>query len=203
MKTLCVYCGSNAGNNPVYAEQARVLGRTMAEQGLVLVYGGGNVGLMGIVADAVLEHGGEVIGVIPQQLVDLEVAHRGVTRLEVVDSMHTRKQRMFELSDGFIALPGGFGTLDEMFEMLTWRQLGLGKKPCAFLDVQGFWQPLMTMLDTMVRERFLHADQRTDMWDGDDIDAMLAWMRAYVPAQADKWLDEKRRSQLKLSPEDV
>ena len=203
MKTLCVYCGSNAGNNPVYAEQARVLGRTMAEQGLALVYGGGNVGLMGIVADAVLEHGGEVIGVIPQQLVDWEVAHRGVTRLEVVDSMHTRKQRMFELSDGFIALPGGFGTLDEMFEMLTWRQLGLGKKPCAFLDVQGFWQPLMTMLDSMVRERFLHADQRTDMWDGDDIDAMLAWMRAYVPAQADKWLDEKRRSQLKLSPEDV
>ena len=203
MKTLCVYCGSNAGNNPVYAEQARVLGRTMAEQGLALVYGGGNVGLMGIVADAVLGHGGEVIGVIPQQLVDWEVAHRGVTRLEVVDSMHTRKQRMFELSDGFIALPGGFGTLDEMFEMLTWRQLGLGKKPCAFLDVQGFWQPLMTMLDTMVRERFLHADQRTDMWDGDDIDAMLAWMRAYVPAQADKWLDEKRRSQLKLSPEDV
>ena len=203
MKTLCVYCGSNAGNNLVYAEQARVLGRTMAEQGLALVYGGGNVGLMGIVADAVLEHGGEVIGVIPQQLVDWEVAHRGVTRLEVVDSMHTRKQRMFELSDGFIALPGGFGTLDEMFEMLTWRQLGLGKKPCAFLDVQGFWQPLMTMLDTMVRERFLHADQRTDMWDGDDIDAMLAWMRAYVPAQADKWLDEKRRSQLKLSPEDV
>lgn len=203
MKTLCVYCGSNAGNNLVYAEQARVLGRTMAEQGLVLVYGGGNVGLMGIVADAVLGHGGEVIGVIPQQLVDWEVAHRGVTRLEVVDSMHTRKQRMFELSDGFIALPGGFGTLDEMFEMLTWRQLGLGKKPCAFLDVQGFWQPLMTMLDTMVRERFLHADQRTDMWDGDDIDAMLAWMRAYVPAQADKWLDEKRRSQLKLSQEDV
>ena len=203
MKTICVYCGSNAGANPAYAAKAAALGKQLAEQGLVLVYGGGNVGLMGIVADAVLEHGGEVIGVIPQQLVDWEVAHRGVTRLEVVDSMHTRKQRMFELSDGFIALPGGFGTLDEMFEMLTWRQLGLGKKPCAFLDVQGFWQPLMTMLDTMVRERFLHADQRTDMWDGDDIDAMLAWMRAYVPAQADKWLDEKRRSQLKLSPEDV
>ena len=203
MKTLCVYCGSNAGNNPVYAEQARVLGRTMAEQGLVLVYGGGNVGLMGIVADAVLEHGGEVIGVIPQQLVDWEVAHRGVTRLEVVDSMHTRKQRMFELSDGFIALPGGFGTLDEMFEMLTWRQLGLGNKPCAFLDVGGFWQPLVAMLDTMVRERFLHADQRGDLWHGEDIDALLHWMHGYVPAQADKWLDEKRRSQLKLTPEDV
>ena len=152
MKTLCVYCGSNAGNNPVYAEQARVLGRTMAEQGLALVYGGGNVGLMGIVADAVLEHGGEVIGVIPQQLVDWEVAHRGVTRLEVVDSMHTRKQRMFELSDGFIALPGGFGTMDEMFEMLTWRQLGIGDKPCAFLDVEGFYTPLMGMIDRMLDE---------------------------------------------------
>ena len=203
MKTLCVYCGSNAGNDPAYAALARALGTRLAQDRIALVYGGGNVGLMGIVADAVLEHGGEVIGVIPQQLVDWEVAHKGVTRLEVVDSMHTRKQRMFELSDGFVALPGGFGTLDEMFEMLTWRQLGLGKKPCAFLDASGFWQPLMTMLDTMVRERFLHAEQRSDMWHGDDIDALLAWMCDYVPTQADKWLDEKRRSQLKLTPEDV
>lgn len=203
MKTLCVYCGSNAGNDPAYAALARALGARFASDGIALVYGGGNVGLMGIVADAVLEGGGEVIGVIPQQLVDWEVAHKGVTRLEVVDSMHTRKMRMFELADGFIALPGGFGTLDEMFEMLTWRQLGLGKKPCAFLDVNGFWQPLMAMLDTMVRERFLHADQRNDLWHGSDIDALLGWMRAYTPAQADKWLDEKRRSQLKLSPEDV
>ena len=100
-------------------------------------------------------------------------------------------------------VPGGFGRLDEMFEMLTWRQLGLGKKPCAFLDVNGFWQPLMAMLDSMVRERFLHAEQRNDLWHGDDIDILLAWMRDYVPAQADKWLDEKRRSQLKLTPEDV
>ena len=203
MNTICVYCGSNAGNNPAYAAQAKALGARLAAEGIALVYGGGNVGLMGIVADAVLANGGDVIGVIPQQLVDWEVAHRGVTRLEVVDSMHTRKQRMFELSDGFIALPGGFGTLDEMFEMLTWRQLGLGKKPCAFLDVNGFWQPLMAMLDSMVRERFLHAEQRNDLWHGDDIDILLAWMRDYVPAQADKWLDEKRRSQLKLTPEDV
>lgn len=203
MKTICVYCGSNAGNDPAYAAQAEALGARLAADGIALVYGGGNVGLMGIVADAVLANGGEVIGVIPQQLVDWEVAHRGVTRLEVVDSMHTRKARMFELSDGFVALPGGFGTLDEMFEMLTWRQLGLGKKPCAFLDVNGFWQPLMAMLDTMVRERFLHAEQRDDLWHGEDIDALLAWMRGYVPAQADKWLDEKRRSQLKLTPEDA
>ena len=203
MNTICVYCGSNAGNNPAYAAQAKALGARLAAEGIALVYGGGNVGLMGIVADAVLANGGDVIGVIPQQLVDWEVAHRGVTRLEVVDSMHTRKARMFELSDGFVALPGGFGTLDEMFEMLTWRQLGLGKKPCAFLDVNGFWQPLMAMLDSMVRERFLHAEQRNDLWHGDDIDILLAWMRDYVPAQADKWLDEKRRSQLKLTPEDV
>ena len=203
MKTICVYCGSNAGSDPAYASQAKALGARLAADNLALVYGGGNVGLMGIVADAVLANGGEVIGVIPQQLVDWEVAHRGVTRLEVVDSMHTRKARMFELSDGFVALPGGFGTLDEMFEMLTWRQLGLGKKPCAFLDVNGFWQPLMAMLDTMVRERFLHAEQRNDLWHGNDIEALLAWMRGYVPAQADKWLDEKRRSQLKLTPEDV
>ena len=203
MKTLCVYCGSNAGNDPAYALQAKALGARLAADNIALVYGGGNVGLMGIVADAVLDGGGEVIGVIPQQLVDWEVAHRGVTRLEVVDSMHTRKARMFELSDGFVALPGGFGTLDEMFEMLTWRQLGLGKKPCAFLDVNGFWQPLMAMLDTMVGERFLHAEQRSDLWHGSDIDALLGWMRGYTPAQADKWLDEKRRSQLKLTPGDI
>lgn len=197
MKSLCVYCGSNAGNDPAYASLASTLGTQLAESGLTLVYGGGNVGLMGIVADAALRAGGDVIGVIPEQLMQWEVAHKGVTRLEVVDSMHTRKARMFELADGFVALPGGFGTLDEMFEMLTWRQLGLGNKPCAFLDGNGFWNPLMAMLDTMVRERFLHPEQRDDLWQGHDIGAMLAWMRGYVPARADKWLDEKRRSQLK------
>jgi uncharacterized protein (TIGR00730 family) len=197
MKSICVYCGSNAGSDPAYAAKAKEFGVRLAGDKIALVYGGGNVGLMGIIAEAALANGGEVIGVIPQQLVDWEVAHEGVTRLEVVDSMHARKARMFDVSDGFVALPGGFGTLDEMFEMLTWRQLGLGDKPCAFLDVNGFWQPLMAMLDTMVRERFLHADQRHDLWHGDDIDAMLAWMRGYVPAQADKWLDGKRRGDLR------
>jgi uncharacterized protein (TIGR00730 family) len=197
MNSICVYCGSNAGGDPAYAALAKSLGTRLAAEKIALVYGGGDVGLMGIVADAVLESGGEAIGVIPRQLVEWEVAHKGVTRLEVVDSMHARKARMFDLSDGFVALPGGFGTLDEMFEMLTWRQLGLGDKPCTFLDVNGFWQPLMAMLDTMVRERFLHADQRHDLWHGDDIDAMLAWMRGYVPAQADKWLGGKRRGELR------
>ncbi|HEY4581570.1 MAG TPA: TIGR00730 family Rossman fold protein [Lysobacter sp.] len=197
MRAVCVYCGSNAGNRPIYAERAAALGRRLAREGIAVVYGGGNVGLMGVVADAALDAGGEVIGVIPEQLVNWEVAHRGLTRLEVVADMHTRKMRMFDLSDAFVALPGGFGTLDEMFEMLTWRQLGLGDRPCAFLDVDGFYAPLMGMLDRMVAERFLHPEQRTDLWHGDDIDTLLAWMRAYKPAQADKWMDEKRRREIR------
>ena len=173
------------------------LGDRIAREGLQLVYGGGNVGLMGVVADAVLQAGGEVVGVIPEQLVNWEVAHEGVTRLEVVANMHERKKRMFDLSDAFVALPGGFGTLDEMFEMLTWRQLGIGDKPCAFLDVDGFYGPLLAMIDRMVEERFLHPDQRADLWHGDDIEGMLRWMREYEPASATKWLDEKRRKELR------
>ena len=195
--SLCVYCGSSAGKHPEYTEQARAFGTEMARRGIALVYGGGNVGLMGIVADAVLAGGGKATGVIPRQLVEREVAHKGLTELVVVDTMHQRKTRMFELSDAFVALPGGFGTMDEMFEMLTWRQLGLGDKPCAFLDVDGFYAPLVEMMDRMVAERFLHADQRNDLWHGEDIDAMVAWMRAYEPAHADKWLDEKRRGELR------
>ena len=197
MRSICIYCGSNTGSNPIYAERAAALGTRLAQQGLAVVYGGGNVGLMGVVADAALAAGGEVVGVIPEQLVGWEVAHTGLTRLEVVANMHKRKARMFDLSDGFVALPGGFGTLDEMFEMLTWRQLGIGDKPCAFLDVQGFFEPLVAMMDRMVEERFLHADQRRDLWHGDDLDAMLHWMQQYRPVQADKWLDDKRRKQLR------
>jgi len=197
MRAICVYCGSNAGNKPAYAERAMALGTRIAKEKLTLVYGGGNVGLMGIVADAVLEAGGEVVGVIPAQLVNWEVAHDGLTRLEVVESMHERKARMFDLADAFVALPGGFATLDEMFEMLTWRQLGLGDKPCAFFDIDGFYAPLMAMLDRMVAERFLHPDQRTDLWHGDDIDALFGWLQNYKPAQASKWMDEKRRRELR------
>ncbi|HBK45748.1 MAG TPA: TIGR00730 family Rossman fold protein [Xanthomonadaceae bacterium] len=192
MKSICVYCGSNTGSKPVYSERATELGRRIAHDGLRLVYGGGNVGLMGTVANAVLEAGGEVTGVIPEQLANWEVAHRGLTELQVVGSMHERKLRMFDLSDGFVALPGGFGTMDEMFEMLTWRQLGIGDKPCAFLDVDGFYAPLIGMIDRMVEERFLHPEQRNDLWYGSDIGQMLAWMDAYEPAQASKWIDEKR-----------
>ena len=197
MRAVCVYCGSNAGSKPAYAERAIALGARLAQEKLALVYGGGDVGLMGILADAALEAGGEVIGVMPEQLVGWEVAHRSLTRLDVVANMHERKARMFDLSDAFIALPGGFGTLDEMFEMLTWRQLGLGDKPCAFLDVDNFYSPLIAMMDRMVEERFLHADQRRDLWHGDDIDNLFAWMRAYQPARSSKWLDQKRRGDLR------
>ena len=197
MKSLCVYCGSNSGARPAYADAATALGTRMAREGIRLVYGGGNIGLMGRVADAVLAADGEVMGVIPKQLVDMEVAHLGLTGLEVVGSMHERKSRMFDLSDGFVALPGGFGTLEEILEMLTWRQLGIGDKPCAILDVEGYFQPLVAMMDRMVEERFLHPGQREDLWTGRDIDAMLDWMRDYRPALASKWLDEKRSRELR------
>jgi uncharacterized protein (TIGR00730 family) len=177
MKSVCVYCGSSIGAKAIYAERAAALGTRLAREGLVVVYGGGDVGLMGVVADAALAADGEVIGVIPEQLVGWEVAHRGLTRLDVVSSMHERKARMFDLSDAFVALPGGFGTLDEMFEMLTWRQLGLGTKPCAFLDVDGFYAPLMAMIDRMVAEGFLRAEHRDELWHGEQIEPMLEWMR--------------------------
>jgi uncharacterized protein (TIGR00730 family) len=167
MKSICVYCGSNPGAKPIYMQRATELGTRIAKEGLRLVYGGGRTGLMGAVADGVLAAGGEVTGVIPQHLVDMEVAHKGVTTLEIVGSMHERKSRMFDLSDAFVALPGGFGTAEEIFEMLTWRQLGIGKKPCAFLDIDGFYAQLIGMIDTMVSERFLHPEQRDDLWHGE------------------------------------
>ncbi|WP_045738733.1 TIGR00730 family Rossman fold protein [Xanthomonas sp. MUS 060] len=186
MKSICVYCGANSGNKPAYVEHATALGTRIAQQGLRLIYGGGNVGLMGTIANAALAAGGAVTGVIPQQLADWEVAHHGLSALEIVGSMHERKSRMFELSDGFVALPGGFGTMEEIFEMLTWRQLRIGHKPCAFLDVENFYAPLIGMIDHMVEEGFLHPEQRADLWYGSDIDAMLGWMRHYNPVRTSR-----------------
>jgi uncharacterized protein (TIGR00730 family) len=181
MTAICVYCGSRPGTRPTFAARASALGTRLAREGLTLVYGGGNVGLMGVLADAALAAGGDVIGVIPQQLVEWEVAHPGLTRLDVVAGMHARKARMFELSDAFVALPGGFGTLDELFEMLTWRQLGLGDKPCALLDVDGFYAPMVDMLDRMVETGFVPVEHRRELWHGEDIDALLAWLRDNQP----------------------
>lgn len=195
MQSICLYCGSKAGNRPEYAQLAAALGTHVARSGARLIYGGGRVGLMGVAADAALAAGGEVIGIIPRQLVDWEAAHSGLSRLEVVDNMHQRKMRMFELGDAFVALPGGFGTLDEMFEMLTWQQLGINNKPCALLGTQGFWQPLLQMMDSMVAEGFVPARQRENVWQGEDIEALWAWMQQF-DAQIPSRLVAERRQEL-------
>ncbi|UGB36898.1 TIGR00730 family Rossman fold protein [Frateuria soli] len=188
---LCVYCGSSSGSHPDYASQAHAFGTEMARRGIALVYGGGKVGLMGTVADAVLEAGGRAIGVIPRQLLDLEVAHPGLTELVVVETMHQRKTRMYELSDAFAALPGGFGTMDEMFEMLTWAQLGLHRYPCAFLDVRGYYTHLRAMMGHMVAERFVRPEQREDVWFGQDMAALFDWMASYEGRYLPKWVDDR------------
>ncbi|WP_027484013.1 TIGR00730 family Rossman fold protein [Rhodanobacter sp. OR87] len=186
---ICVYCGSSSGRHPEYAEQACAFGAEMARRGIALVYGGGKVGLMGVVADAVLAGGGKVIGVIPRQLVELEVAHPGLSELVVVETMHQRKTRMYELSDAFVALPGGFGTMDEMFEMLTWAQLGLHRYPCAFLDVRGYYRDLRTMMEHMVDEHFVRPEQRDSIWFGDDASVLFDWMQSYQGSYIPKWID--------------
>lgn len=187
---LCVYCGSSSGKHPEYTERARAFGAEMARRGLALVYGGGKVGLMGTVADAVLAGGGKVIGVIPRQLVELEVAHPGLSELQVVETMHQRKTRMYELSDAFVALPGGFGTMDEMFEMLTWAQLGLHCYPCAFLDVRGYYRSLSAMVDHMVGEGFVKPGQRDSLWFGEDMTRLFDWMERFEGRYTPKWIDD-------------
>ena len=189
VKSLCVYCGSSSGKYPEYTEQVRAFGAEMARRGIALVYGGGKVGLMGTVADAVLAGGGKVIGVIPRQLVELEVAHPGLSELQVDETMHQRKTRMYELSDAFVALPGGFGTMDEMFEMLTWAQLGLHRYPCAFLDVRGYYDGLRTMMDHMVDEGFVKAGQRDSVWFGDSMTTLFDWMVSYDGGNASRVID--------------
>lgn len=186
---LCVYCGSNSGNHSDYTDAAVALGNEMARRNISLIYGGGKVGLMGTVADAVLNAGGKAIGVIPRQLVEREVAHKGLTELQVVDTMHQRKTRMFELADAFVALPGGYGTMDEMFEMLTWAQLGLHRYPCAFYNVRGYYTPLRSMMDHMVGEGFVRSAQREHVWFGESMTAMFDWMSAYQGGYTPKWID--------------
>ncbi len=164
---ICVFCGAARGADAAYAAQASTLGHELAAAGHGLVFGGGAVGLMGVVADAVLEAGGEAIGVIPQQLVDRELAHRGLTDLRVVGSMHERKALMAELADAFVALPGGFGTLDELIEIITWRQLGLHEKPIGLLDAGGFWEPFTALVEHLRAAGFLRADPGQILYDDD------------------------------------
>ncbi len=189
LRRVCVYCGSNAGVRPAYAEAARRLGDLLGARSIGLVYGGGNVGLMGLVADAALAAGAEVIGVIPQALVDRELAHQGVTELRIVGTMHERKALMAELADAFVALPGGLGTLDELFEVWTWAQLGLHAKPIGLLEIEGFFVPLVAHLDRATAEGFVRAEQRAMLVVEDDAERLLERFAAYHAPRVGKWLD--------------
>ncbi|MCU4182250.1 TIGR00730 family Rossman fold protein [Bosea sp. BH3] len=192
MRSICVFCGSNPGNDAVYAAGARAMGAEIAKRGLTLVYGGGAVGLMGIVANAALDAGGEVHGVIPKALREKEIGHIGLTRLEVVDTMHTRKARMAELSDGFIAMPGGIGTFEELFEIWTWGQLGIHAKPLALLNVAGFYDPLAVFLDRTTEEGFLKPNHRAMVMTDTEPATLLDRMQAYVPAATYKWIEKEQ-----------
>ena len=191
-RRLCVYCGANAGTSPAFAAAARGLGAELARQRIGLVYGGGRVGLMGLVADAALESGGEVIGVITEQLLGAEVGHRELTRLEVVSSMHERKARLNELSDGFVVMPGGFGTVDEFAEMLTWNQLGIIAKPVVLLDIDGYWSPLFVWMDAAVSHGFVRPVHRAMAQRASTIHDAVALAMAPAPATVHKWMDLDR-----------
>ena len=189
MRRLCVFSGSSPGGHPAYAQAAEGLGRALAGHGIGLVYGGAHVGLMGAIADAALDAGGEVVGVIPEALVEREIAHTGLSELHVVGSMHERKAKMAELADGFIALPGGMGTLEELFEVYTWTQLGLLAKPLGLLDVRGYYGQLAAFLDHAVAERFVVAEHREMLVVEERAEAMIEAFRRWRPPARTKWID--------------
>lgn len=189
MKSICVYCGSSPGNHPKFVELARRTGRSLAERGIRLVYGGGNVGLMGAVADAVLESCGAVTGVIPGHLMDKELGHTGVTKLHIVKNMHERKALMMELADGFISLPGSIGTFEETFEAMTWSQLGLHPKPCGLLNLDGYYDAVVALLKNTVRNGFMRPEHLSLLYVEKDIDVLIDRLLEHKPVVIDKWLD--------------
>ncbi|MFD1426028.1 uncharacterized protein (TIGR00730 family) [Kroppenstedtia sanguinis] len=189
MKNICVFCGSSPGSNPVYIEGAKQLGIALAESDITLVYGGARVGLMGAVADTVLDHGGQAIGVIPKSLVDREIAHTGLTHLHIVDSMHERKALMADLADGFIALPGGSGTLEEFFEVFTWAQLGHHQKPCGLLNLNDYYTPLLQFIDHTIREGFMKEDYRAIIPSESSPEPLLQRFEKYQAPKIVKWVD--------------
>lgn len=191
VRSICVFCGASTGTHPAYRDAAVALGQAIARRGLTLVYGGSSVGLMGAVADAAMAAGGEVIGVMPQSLIDAEIGHKGLPRLEVVDGMHARKARMAELSDAFIALPGGLGTLEELFEVWIWGQLGYHAKPLGLLDVNGFYEKLGGFLDHIVEEGFVRPQHRAMLLLGKQPADLLDAMEEFVPPVLPKWVDKK------------
>jgi uncharacterized protein (TIGR00730 family) len=189
LQSVCVFCGSSPGIDPAYAQAARSLGRTLAEANVRLVFGGGHVGLMGVISNAALEAGGEAIGIIPKSLVERELAHPGLTDLRIVGSMHERKAMMSDLSEGFITLPGGTGTLEEFFEVLTWAQLGEHEKPCGLLNIAGYYDPLLAVFDHMVDEGFLSASNRALVLVESEPDKLLRRLDLYRPPEIPKWID--------------
>ena len=191
MKRITVFCGSCSGTEEIYTAQATLLGETLAKRNIELVYGGANVGLMGTVADGVLKHGGKAIGVLPDFLRSKEIAHKQLTELILVATMHERKTKMNDLCDGVIALPGGFGTLDELFEMLTWAQLGLHRKPIAILNVDGYFDALIVFTQTMVDKGLLKEVNQQMLLVSDSIDDLLDKMENYLPPTVGKWIDKK------------
>jgi len=192
--SLCVFCGSSPGLAPAYASAARQFGSLIAQRGITLVYGGGNVGLMGEVANGALGSGGKVVGVIPRHLVEKEVEHRNLTELIVVSSMHERKMKMAELSDGFVALPGGIGTLEEIFEAITWTMLGLHRKPCAFLNTAGFYTKLLSFLEFEVEQRFVKEEHYKCLLVESDGGKLLDRLSAYEHVAVEKWIDRAGRA---------
>jgi uncharacterized protein (TIGR00730 family) len=193
MKRICVFCGSSPGSRPEYRRSAQEMAAELVRRNIGLVYGGSNVGLMGELADAVLRAGGEVEGVIPENLMALEVGHEGLTKLHVVRSMHERKALMADLADAFVALPGGFGTLEEFCEVVTWTQLGLHAKPCGILNVLGYYSPLLRMFDHAVEERFLKPENRALVLSGDSPAELLEALEEWRPIHAEKWLSRETR----------
>lgn len=191
-RRLCVFCGSSKGARDIYVHAAQQLGRELAARHIELVYGGGNVGLMGVIADAVLAAGGHVIGVIPEQLMARELGHTGIQDLRVVKTMHERKALMAELSDGFIAMPGGIGTYEEFFEVLTWAQLGIHEKPCALLNVEGFYDPVLHLLNHAVEERFVRAAHRELVVVEAEATRLLEAMTRHQPPHLHKWIDKDK-----------
>lgn len=193
MRRICIFCGSSSGSRSAYKLAAEQVGRYLAKRNIGIVFGGSNIGLMGALADAALTAGGEVIGVIPGHLMAREIGHNGLTKMHVVSSMHERKAMMADLSDGFIALPGGFGTFEEFCEVLTWSQLGLHKKPCGLLNVDGYYSPMLEMFDCAVGAGFLRGENRGIVLASGEIATLIALMERWVPVHVEKWLDARTR----------
>ena len=196
IKTLCVFCGSGKGRQPLYADHARMLAEYLLAEGITLVYGGANVGLMGVMADTMLAGGGKVIGVMPRSLVEREVAHENLTEMHIVEGMQERKALMADISDAFVALPGAYGTLDELFEVLTWNQLGIINKPIGLLNPDGYFNPLLQMLDHAVEENFLRPEHRDMLLAGEDLAQLIRDLEQYRPVTAEKWIERLKMGKI-------